>query len=195
MEEEEVKAEKTREEEAEAKTKVEETVQQMLKEEAKIKIRTKAKAAANKVDNIMLKDKGMKNPMSNVIIVKKYGDYASECKKKQHDMNNRSSANITRENISQDDVLLACNMAETNSEDIWFLDSGCSNHMTGNIALFSALDQSVQSQVTLGTDSKIYVMGKGEVKIFTKKGEKKTIVDVYYVPGMKCNLLSIGQLV
>eukprot|EP00253_Pinus_taeda_P020270 PITA_20270 len=71
----------------------------------------------------------------------------------------------------------------------------CSNHMTGNIALFSALDQSVKSQVTLGTDSKIYVMGKGEIKIFTKKGEKKTIADVYYVPGMRCNLLSIGQLV
>ena len=110
-------------------------------------------------------------------------------------MNNRSSANITRENISQDNVLLACNMAETNSEDIWFLDSGCSNHMTGNIALFFALDQNVKSQVTLGTDSKIYVMGKGEVKIFTKKREKKTIADVYYVPRMRCNLLSIGQLV
>jgi len=76
-------------------------------------------------------------------------------------MSNISSANIIRENISQDNVLLVCNMAETNSEDIWFLDFGCSKHMTGNIAMFSALDQSVQSQVTLGTDSKISVMGKG----------------------------------
>eukprot|EP00253_Pinus_taeda_P032692 PITA_32692 len=126
---------------------------------------------------------------------KKYGHYANECRKKHHDMSNSSSANITRENISQNNVLLACNMAETNSEDIWFLDSGCSNHMTGNIALFSALDQNVKSEVTLGTDTKISVMGKGEVKIFTKKGEKKTIADVYCVPGMRCNLLSIGQLV
>ncbi len=86
-------------------------------------------------------------------------------------------------------------MIEEKSEDVWFLDSGCSNHMTGNIALFSMLDQSVKSQVTLGTDNKVSVMGKGEVKIFTKKGEKKTIADVYYVPGMKCNLLSVGQLV
>eukprot|EP00253_Pinus_taeda_P028054 PITA_28054 len=38
-------------------------------------------------------------------------------------------------------------------------------------------------------------MGKGKVKIFTKQGERKTIADVYYVPGMRCNLLSIGQLV
>eukprot|EP00253_Pinus_taeda_P004822 PITA_04822 len=49
------------------------TVQQMLKEEAAIQIRTKAKEAANKEDNIMLKDKGMKNPMSNAIIVKNMG--------------------------------------------------------------------------------------------------------------------------
>ena len=73
MEEEEVKAEETKEEEAEAKTEVEGTVQQMLKEEAALQIRTKAKAAANKVDNVVLKDKGMKNPMSNVIIVKNMG--------------------------------------------------------------------------------------------------------------------------
>ena len=86
-------------------------------------------------------------------------------------------------------------MVETHSEDIWFLDSGCSNHMTRNIALFSALDKNVKSEVTLGTDSKVSVMGKGEIKILSKQGERKTITDVYYVPGMRCNLLSIGQLV
>ena len=51
-------------------------------------------------------------------------------------------------------------MAEEKSEDVWFLDSGCSNHMTGNIALFSMLDQIVKSQGTLGTDNKVSVMGK-----------------------------------
>ena len=140
---------------------------------------------------------GQRYEKSNVqcYYCKKYGHYASDCRKKQHDMSNRQNANVTRENISQTNVLLACNMAETNSEDIWFLDSGCSNHMTGNIALFSALDKNMKSEVTLGTDSKVSVMGKGEVKIFTKQGERKTIADVYYVPGMRCNLLSIGQLV
>lgn len=126
---------------------------------------------------------------------KKYGHNANECRKKQHDMNNRTSANFTRENISQNNLFLACNMAEEKSEDVWFLDSGCNNHMTGNIALFSMLYQSVKSQVTLGTDNKVSVMGKGEVKVLTKKGEKKTIADVYYVLGMKCNLISIGKLI
>eukprot|EP00253_Pinus_taeda_P022387 PITA_22387 len=123
------------------------------------------------------------------------GQGSSQQSGQHHAQGQRSSANFTRENISQDNLLLACNIAETKSDDIWFLDSSCSNHMTGNIALFSKLDQSVKSQVTLGTDSKVSVMGKGEVKIFTKKGENKTMADVYYVPRMKCNLLSIGQFV
>eukprot|EP00253_Pinus_taeda_P028636 PITA_28636 len=101
--------------------------------------------------------------------------HAQGQRKKQHDMSNRQNANVTRENISQTNVLLACNMAETNSEDIWFLDSGCSNHMTGNIALFSALDKNMKSEVTLGTDSKISIMEKGEVKIFAKARRKMKV--------------------
>ena len=107
-------------------------------------------------------------------------------------MRSGTSANFTKENSSQSNLFLACNMAEEKNEDLWFLDSGCSNHMTGNLAMFSMLDESVQSQVTLGTDSKVYVMGKGNVNVLTRLGANKSIADVYYVPGMKCNLLSIG---
>ena len=82
-------------------------------------------------------------------------------------------------------MVLACNLAEEENEDIWFLDSGCSNHMTGNILMFSMLDEHVKSQVTLGTNSKVSVMGKGSVSVWTNKRDRKTISDVYYVPGMK----------
>ena len=73
LEEEEVKEEETEEEEAEARTEEEGTAHQMHKEEAAIQIRTKVKAAASKENNIMLKDKGMINPMFNAIIVKSMG--------------------------------------------------------------------------------------------------------------------------
>ena len=86
-------------------------------------------------------------------------------------------------------------MAKENNEDIWFLDSGCSDHMTGNISMFSMLDENVNSQVTLGTNSKVSAMGKGSVSFLTNKGETKSISNVYYVPGMKCNHLSIGKLI
>ena len=65
-------------------------------------------------------------------------------------MGNRLSANFTKENIIQENLFLECNMAEEKNEYIWFLDSGCSNHMTGNISMFSMLDENVKSQVTLG---------------------------------------------
>ena len=66
-------------------------------------------------------------------------------------------------------------MDEEKNEDIWFRDSGCSNHMTGNISMFSMIDKNVKSQVTLGTDSKVSVMRKGRVSVLTKKGERKSI--------------------
>jgi len=91
-------------------------------------------------------------------------------------------------------MFLACNVAQEKQSDIWYLDSGCSNHMLGNIEIFSNLDESVKSEVTLGTNSKVSVMGKGRVNILTKKGEKKYISDVYFVPGLKHNLMSVGQL-
>jgi hypothetical protein len=83
-----------------------------------------------------------------------------------------------------------CNVAQASPCDIWYLDSGCSNHMTGNIELFSSLDESVQTKVTLGTYIQVTVLGKGSINILTKQGEQKVMPDVYYVSGLKHNLMS-----
>ena len=77
---------------------------------------------------------------------------------------------------------------------IWFLDSACSNNMTRNKKLFSSLDTSIQSEVKLGNECKVKVNGKGVIVVYSKNGERRTIHDVYYVPGLMCNLLSVGQL-
>ena len=78
--------------------------------------------------------------------------------------------------------------------DTWYLDSICSNHMIGNIELFSSLDNSVQTKVTLGTDIQVTVLGKGNITILTKQGVPRVMNDVYYVFGLKHNLMSTGQL-
>lgn len=37
-------------------------------------------------------------------------------------------------------LFITCHGARESSSNIWFLDSGCSNHMTGNKELFENLD-------------------------------------------------------
>ena len=60
------------------------------------------------------------------------------------------------------------NIVQESPHDIWYLDSGYRNHMTGNLNLFSSLDKSVQTNVTLGNNVQVIVLGKGIVGILTK---------------------------
>jgi hypothetical protein len=65
--------------------------------------------------------------------------------------------------------------------------------MTGNKWLFEDLNTSVKAQIKLGNDNIVGVMGKGAINVITNSGNK-TIPDVYFVPGLKHNLISVGQL-
>ena len=76
-------------------------------------------------------------------------------------------------------------------EYAWFLDSGCSNHMCGNQTMFNQLDEKFQHSVKLGNNTKMDVMGKGSVKLLLD-GVNHVVVEVYYIPELRNNLLSIG---
>ena len=90
---------------------------------------------------------------------------------------------------------IECNAIQESPHDIWYLHPGCNNHMTGNLNLFSSVDNLVQNGVTLGNNVQVTVLGKGIVYFLTKQGESKYIPDVYHVEDLKHNLLSIGQLI
>ena len=78
-------------------------------------------------------------------------------------------------------------------KDAWFLDSGCSNHMCGDRTMFSEIDDSFRQLVRLGNNTGMNVIGKGRVKLLLN-GINHVVSEVYYVPELKNNLLSIGQL-
>jgi hypothetical protein len=126
---------------------------------------------------------------------KKYGHYESECRKKQADhLSGRAHvSNHTGE--TSGGMFLSCHKTEEQPKDLWLLDSGCNNHMTGNKDLLSCIDSSISSDITLGNDSLVKVQGKGTVPILTKQNVKKDINNVYHVPDLKHNLLSVGQLI
>jgi hypothetical protein len=92
-------------------------------------------------------------------------------------------------------MFLSCHNTKQQPKDLWLLDSGCSNHMTGNKELLSSLDSSISSDITLGNDNLVNVQGKGTVPILTKQNVNKDICNVYHVPDLKHNLLSVGHLI
>ena len=103
-------------------------------------------------------------------------------------------ANFLEENESHESIFYACHSAKEENVDIWFLDSGCTNHMTGNCELFYHIDTSYETKVRMGNGSIVQAKGKGSIAVQTKMG-LKFIRDVLLVPDLKQNLLSVGQLV
>ncbi|XP_068319697.1 uncharacterized protein [Pyrus communis] len=82
---------------------------------------------------------------------------------------------------------------EDNKEELWFLDSGCINHMCGKKELFIDLDDTFRKSVKLGNNSSLDVIGMRNIRMEVN-GIMQVITGVFYVPDLKNNLLSIGQL-
>ena len=73
---------------------------------------------------------------------------------------------------------------------LWYLDSGCSRHMTETKELFKTLFEGQIGTVTFGDGSKSVIRGIGTVDI----PGLLVFKDVWYVDGLKANLLSISQI-
>jgi hypothetical protein len=76
-------------------------------------------------------------------------------------------------------------MADTNTnsatifkEEIWYLDSGCSNHIIGTKEWIHEFDENFTESVKSGNDSTMAIMGKGNVKLSI--AEKVHVITVVY---------------
>jgi hypothetical protein len=75
-------------------------------------------------------------------------------------------ANYTEEKV--DDVLMmAHNEPNSESETMWYLDIGASNHMSGHKYLFIEMEE-ISGTISFGDVSKVEVKGKGKVKFIQK---------------------------
>nr|GFA42095.1 integrase, catalytic region, zinc finger, CCHC-type, peptidase aspartic, catalytic [Tanacetum cinerariifolium] len=71
---------------------------------------------------------------------------------------------------------------------LWIIDSGCSNHMTGNRALLMNFVEKFLRTVRFGNNDFAVIDGYGDVVIGSM-----TVKKVYYVEGLGHNLFSVGQ--
>jgi len=83
---------------------------------------------------------------------------------------------------------------EPKNSDDWFIDSGCSNHMTFNKSLFSSYSPGHHSSVELGNSNKAEVAGTGSIELelsVNGSNAKCKLKDVLHVPDLGYQLLSV----
>lgn len=66
--------------------------------------------------------------------------------------------------------------------------------MTGEHAKFTELDEKITGRVKFGDGSAVEIKGKGLINFKCKNGEEIVLRDVYYIPTLCSNIISLGQL-
>ena len=135
----------------------------------------------------------------------KYGHYATDCPdrllKLQETQENDNTDTQDADELMMHEVVYLneknCNPEKyethTDTADIWYLDNGASKHMTGDQRYFSVLDNTVAGKVSFGDDSKIDIKGKGIISFTDMNGEARRMNDVYFIPDLQSNIISLGQ--
>lgn len=78
--------------------------------------------------------------------------------------------------------------------NVWYLDNGASNHMTGQKLKFKNLNEGIQGKVRFGDGSMVEIKEKGSIVLQCKNEEERVLNEVYYIPSLCSNIISLGQL-
>lgn len=116
----------------------------------------------------------------------KYGHYSYECyadKGKQKKHKGKEAYVAHKDSDPKPLTLMVTTSVESFSShaDLWYLDSGCSNHQEWLINF----DATKKSKVKFAYDSTLKVKGMGDVVIRRKNGSHVVITGVLHVPNMK----------
>ncbi|XP_023633452.1 uncharacterized protein LOC111829048 [Capsella rubella] len=143
------------------------------------------------------KDDHEKNQKSNKECYKcgKIGHFANVCRSK-----NKERAHVSleeeEEDLNEDHMLFSASEESTTTlgADVWLVDSGCTNHMTKEERYFSHIDRSIKVPIRVGNGDIVMTAGKGDITVMTSDG-KRIIKNVFLVPGLEKNLLSVAQII
>lgn len=144
------------------------------------------------------------------------GHYAGECRMPRRERNQKLEANLVQIKANKLALLLAevnenktklvllnekhvipkleRNVKERKISQLWYLDNGASNHMTGDKSKFSKLDEDVTGEVKFGDGSTVCIKGKGSIAFKCKIGDVKVFDNVFYISNLCNNIISLGQM-
>ncbi|VFR02734.1 unnamed protein product [Cuscuta campestris] len=121
------------------------------------------------------------------------GHFKADCKKPKKKQNQKSGDDGDSVNSAEDigDALI---LSVDSPVESWILDSGASFHSSPSKELFQNFKSGNFGKVYLADNKALVIEGKGDVSIKTPTGNQWTLKDVRYIPGLKKNLISIGEL-
>ncbi|GJT77790.1 hypothetical protein Tco_1044515 [Tanacetum coccineum] len=109
----------------------------------------------------------------------------AECTNLRHERSHGN--NLIREQDDNEPALLLASF--DNGGEV-----GASNHMTGDKDKLCDLNEIVQGSVKFRNESKVRIEGKGSIVFQCKNGEYQKVDEVYYIPDLCSNIISLGQL-
>ncbi|XP_019431404.1 PREDICTED: uncharacterized protein LOC109338587 [Lupinus angustifolius] len=90
-------------------------------------------------------------------------------------------------------MLMMTTNQEGNDDEIWYIDSGCSNHITGHKSWLIDFDERRKSKVRFVDNRSTLAEGTSNIAIRRRDGGSALITEVMYVPGMKNNLIILDN--
>lgn len=97
---------------------------------------------------------------------------------------------VVHANVVHSAASLASSDRLSGTSPLWILDTGASNHVTGNLSLFTSTTDIPPRAVGLPNGQRIMASQMGTVRI----NSKISLQRVLFVPRLTCNLISISQL-
>jgi hypothetical protein len=139
----------------------------------------------------------------------KMGHMAKDCWTKKKPVESNTATSSSKENgedgwdaealfaMEEEELALTITTPEQiDYKNDWIVDSGCSNHMTGDKHKLQNLSEYKGGRVVVTADnSRLPIAHIGKTIVTPRYNSNQVpLQDVYHVPGMKKNLLSVAQL-
>jgi hypothetical protein len=121
-----------------------------------------------------------------------FGHIATECYLKHYKAESKTKY-IAEQNVWRKKENSHCNfvLSVQKKKDPWYIDSGCSKHMSGDKENLITLSKSTSGNVTFGNNAPGNIRGTGMVSLSNGKGKAQNVL---LVEGLKHNLLSVSQM-